>query len=131
MDEQLGELMYVAGPLSDPDPTRQQAKVAQAMAVSRELIKKGWVVFCPPVSHFFHEWAKQFGGEPSYEYYMRLDLTILSDAKAMFFIGSSPGADREHALAERWGIPIYTRIEDVPDGQVTRTFARVDGVVAL
>jgi hypothetical protein len=43
---------------------------------------------------------------------------------ALFFAGSSPGAEREREVAVRLGIPVYRDLEDVPDAHSAAAPAR-------
>ncbi len=101
--------VYVAGPLTSPDPDRQLDNVHAAMAVSRDLLDLGHEPYLPHTTHFFDQLHPM-----TYEAYMRWHGAFLDVCDALFYIGASPGADRERAQAEALGIPVYTKIEQVP-----------------
>ncbi len=106
---------YVAGPLSHIDPKHMARNVERAMKVTLALVKKGHLAFCPHLSYFFNEWAKEQSWEPVYEYYMALDLSIVTGwATALFHIDPSPGADRELSAALMRGIPVFDDLAKVP-----------------
>lgn len=95
--------IYIAGPYTGDEErnTRRMIEVYQA------LIKKGYAPFCPLLSHYAAETSI------SYKEWMRQDTYWLLKCDAMFFMGSSPGADAERLVAEAKGIPIYEDLQDL------------------
>lgn len=101
--------IYVAGPISNTNSTVVKKNFEFGAALGRRLEKKGHLVFTP------HNY-QVFNVDPDYyEYLLRLDLSIIKRwANAMFFIGPSPGADRELALAKECGHLIFYTESEVP-----------------
>lgn len=107
--------IYIAGPLSDAPERNTRAGIAYA----RELIKKGWAVFLPHLYCHIDEQLKNDGGKPfDYETWMAQDFSWISACHALFKWAPSPGADREHELANRLGIPVFITLAGVPHGSV-------------
>lgn len=48
---------------------------------------------------------------------MEISLALASRCDACLYIARSPGADREAALIEDMGHPVYERLEDIPPAQ--------------
>lgn len=96
--------IYVAGPYtSDPETC-----TATAIAAGAALLDAGHAPFVP---HLAHYWETLHGARP-YEDWMRIDLAWLEAADALLRLpGASSGADREVALAESRGIPVFHDIE--------------------
>lgn len=102
--------IYVAGPFSADTPEERAENTRIASEVGIQLAKKGHLVHVP------HQATAFMDGVMEYEYFMSLDLSIIALwADALFYVGPSPGADRERALAETLEMEVYERIEDVPD----------------
>ena len=107
---QTGPLrIYVAGPFSAPTHEGRLANMRKACEVGARLAKLGHDVHVP------HATTAPLDGVLPYERFMRLDLGIIQRwATALFYMGSSPGADRELSYAKSLGIPVYENLVDVP-----------------
>jgi len=96
--------VYVAGPYT-ADPA---ACTARAIAAGDELLEAGHEPFVPHLAHYWHH----LHAEHDYEAWMRLDLAWVAVAEALVRLpGESSGADREVALAEQLGIPVFASVE--------------------
>lgn len=104
--------VYVAGPISKGD---LRANLTQAREAGQKLLKAG---YAPMVPHLTCYWA---GDTPevlpdgtTHEDWMGLDLPWVAVADAVLRLpGESTGADREVALANSLGIPVYSRLDDL------------------
>ena len=110
--------IYIAGPYCPQNCSlHEAAKVAQtnvdkAIEVANRLIERGHFVFVPHLSHYIHTHysCKRDYGDWWYEE----DNTFLTHwAEAIFFIGSSKGADMELELAKKLGLKIFHSIGEV------------------
>lgn len=108
--------IYVGGPYSNFEGhpaslTEKQINTDRAIAVARELVKKGHYVHVP------HAATGPFDGQCEYEWFMELDFSIIKRwATAVYRCpGESPGGDREVQLAKALNLPVWTNLEDVPD----------------
>jgi hypothetical protein len=100
--------VYVAGPYT----SCPQGNTHLAMIAGNELLEKGHIPFIPHLSHY---WDEIFPHH--YEVWMKIDFAFVEVCEAMLRLpGQSSGADREVALAEKLGIPVYYSIEEVPNG---------------
>ena len=91
---------YVAGPYSHGDPTEN---VMQAMEAATRMLDVGIAPFIPHLSHFWNEVYPR-----AYETWMTLDFEWLGACDVLYRLpGTSPGAEREVALAGKMGIPVY------------------------
>lgn len=81
------------------------------------LMKKGWSVICPHLSYYaWIHWEHDI----SWDRWIVQDFDLVERSDALFYMtpekyGESKGALREVEHAKKYNIPIYTRIEDVPD----------------
>lgn len=108
-------LIYVAGPYSAANDFDRSANVSHAMAAGKALMDKGHWPFVPHLNHYFDIWHElQYGHRLGSETYMQWDLAILHRCEALLFLASSPGADRELALARELRLPVFMGIEEVP-----------------
>lgn len=101
--------VYVAGPYSNPDPLGVEINVCKAMDAGDELEDAGLVAFIPHLSHFRH--CRRFR---DYEHWIRVDLVWLRKCDALLRLeGESKGSDGEVEEAQRIGVPVFYRVEDV------------------
>lgn len=106
--------IYVAGPFSDRSEQAVLKNVMIAVDAGWELLRRGHDALVPHLNYWLDQRAKLLGTDLGYETYLRNDLAWLRVAEGMLCLGSSPGTDRELALAKELGIPIYYNIEEVP-----------------
>lgn len=122
------ERIYVAGPFSAPTEELRDENFRIACYYGMMLARKGHHVHVP------HAATAPWHGEFAYEDFMELDFTYLQKwATALFYIGPSPGADREKAEAERLGLKVYKNISQVPSlpARGNRWNYRIDGMPSL
>lgn len=98
--------VYVAGPYTKGDVA---VNVRNAYAVANELADLGFAPFVPHATHFWHMLFPR-----PYEFWLDLDNQFLPFCDAVLRIpGDSSGADKEVALAERLGKPVFTNIPEL------------------
>jgi hypothetical protein len=107
-------LVYVAGPLTAPTPEAIQQNIDRATRTAAALALKGHNPFVPHFSFFVDLEARGLGATIDYERWMELDFEWIARCEAFFFLGPSPGANRELLEAARLRKIIWTRIEHVP-----------------
>src|SRR5262249_18590433 len=100
--------IYIAGPLSTGNLV---SNIKPAIEVANELIRRGFAVFCPHLSHF----NELFAGESiPWEEWLTMDESWISVSHAVLRIGGpSRGADREVAFAHRLGIPVFYQVQNL------------------
>lgn len=109
-------LVYVSGPYSAATEQERGANVDRACAAGLALTHKGHWPVVPHLSHFFDLWhAREHGTLVDPEFYMQWDFELLRRCDGLLFLEPSPGANRELALAQERGMPIWTRVEEVPN----------------
>lgn len=89
--------------------------IARALDVGRALFRKGYFPIVPHVllrEYYTPEGDSELFG---YEPLMQYTLAIVSRCDIVLCYDSSPGADRECALAQRLGIPVYFDVEELPE----------------
>lgn len=106
--------IYVAGPLSHPDPARRLANVEAAIDAAIALYQAGHAPYVPHLTHFVDVRQLEQNAGLDYETWLRTDLDWLQLCHGVLALGHSPGADRELAYAESHGIPVYWDVDDVP-----------------
>jgi len=106
--------IYVAGPYSAETLSEREANVERALAVGLQLIARGHDPYIPHLTHYLDVFAKRYDMHISPEWYYRYDFHWMTICDALYFIGSSPGADREREIMESLHRPIYTSLDEVP-----------------
>jgi hypothetical protein len=109
--------IYISGPYSPPQektPEAQQkivgANIERAEQVAVELTKKGHIPFVPHT--MMRGWEDE--NKVSREEAMNVCHKWIEKCDALFFLGSSKGAESERKVAVERGIPIYRYLRDVP-----------------
>lgn len=98
--------IYVAGPYTKGDVA---VNVHSAFQAANDLADLGFAPYVPHATHFWHLMFPR-----PYEFWLQLDNEFLPHCDAVLRIpGESNGADKEVALAERLGIPVFHDIEQV------------------
>ena len=109
------QLIFVSGPYSAETDAEKTKNTVRACEAGLEIIQKGHWPYLPHLSHFFSRWhTKTYGFDLDYEAYMDWCFAILRRCDGLVFLASSPGADRERALAEELGLPVFETLGDVP-----------------
>jgi len=109
------ERIYVAGPISADTEEETMKNYRRGQEVGVVLEKLGHLVFVP------HNYVVRNHNQVrlpihQYETLLKLDFSVIENwATAFYFIGSSPGADRELELAKRLGLKIFYSCSQVPD----------------
>jgi hypothetical protein len=107
--------IYVSGPLTNDNPDIVTQNISDAVNIGIDLLAKGHHCLVPHLSYHLEKVAKQRKMGFDYEKYMALDLALLSMCDAIYFMGSSPGADRERELAIKLGKPVFTCMCEIED----------------
>lgn len=114
------ERIFVAGPYAPRGvslhdaPRIAQRNVDRAIEIGNELMRRGHYVHIPHLTHYMHchsSCTEDLGGW----YYDMDDSYIDHWATALFHIAPSPGSNAERKRAEKRGLTIYTKIEQVPN----------------
>ncbi len=99
--------IYVAGPITANSAKQTEIHNNLGKSIGEFLRSKGHTVFIP------HNYEAVLGDE-GYEEILKLDFSIIKEwAQALFVIHPSPGANRETALAEELGLPIFRSLDVV------------------
>lgn len=99
--------LYLAGPYTQGDVA---ANVREAIRVADELSGRGYIVFIPHLSHFWHLVSPK-----PYEFWMQQDAQWLTCCDVLYRMpGPSDGADTEVAQAKDLGIPVFTDLDQLP-----------------
>lgn len=98
--------VYIASPYTKGDVA---ANVRESFIVALDLIKKGFLPYCPLWTHFLHFLFPQ-----SYEFWMDFSMGWLERCDCLLRLsGESDGADKELARARELGIPVYYAVENL------------------
>jgi hypothetical protein len=106
--------IYIAGPYTAPTVDGRLANTNRAIEVGLALMRLGHQPFIPHLSHFMDTSGETGGTLFPYERWLELDNAWLDQSEALYFIAPSRGASLERARAERLGLPVYERLQDVP-----------------
>lgn len=108
-------LIYIAGPLSAETDDQMGENIARACAAGKAVLEMGHTPFVPHCNYLYAVWHEQeHGAPPEYETFMAWDAEILRRCDGLLYLGASPGADRELAMAEALRLPVYRAVEDLP-----------------
>ena len=108
-------IVYVSGPYSAPTREARLDNVLEAVEVGIEIRKKGHFPVIPHLYDLFDGIAKEMGYNFDWQSYIDMDLAFLEKCDALYFIGSSKGADIEQEHAKELGLQIFYSLDDVPD----------------
>lgn len=108
--------IYISGPFTSDsdgnfhmDPKIMADNREKAKKIGIRLAKLGHDPYVP------HTHIGGWESEIEYDEIMRIHLTFIrSWADALFYLGPSKGADIEKFEAEKLGIQVFTKIEDIP-----------------
>jgi hypothetical protein len=109
-------IIYIAAPYSNgtldsgltPEEIINQ-NVEESMRIGDKLMDAGFSVFLGNLYHFWHK-----GSPRSYEAWFDIIVAHLPTSSAVLRIpGKSSGADREVAMANELGIPVFYDIESL------------------
>jgi hypothetical protein len=94
------EKIYVAGPYTKGDVAEN---VHKAFKAANDLADLGFAPFVPHSTHFWHLMFQR-----PYEFWLELDNQFLPFCDAVLRLpGESNGADKEVALAQKLGLPVF------------------------
>ena len=99
--------IVVIGPYSAPTKEETQANVDRATRIGLALMHKGHGVFIP---HLYHYLATLPECTLTYDDWMWTSMSFIFALDAVFYIGPSPGTDRELEYAETLDKYIFRRI---------------------
>lgn len=108
-------IVYCAGPYSADTREARWANVLNAVEVGIAIRQKGHYPIIPHLYNEFDEVAKMQGIDFTWQDYMDMDLAILERCDALYFIGSSKGADIERERALDLGLEVYHSLAEVPE----------------
>ena len=101
-------IIYIAGPYSNGDVAQN---VHNAIAYAETIIEKGHTPYIPHLTHFWHLIFPR-----PYKFWLDYDSQFLPKCDCVYRIaGRSEGADKEVNQAMDLGMPVYFRMEDIPD----------------
>jgi hypothetical protein len=104
--------VIVAGPYSAPTADGRAANLRRMNEAAVEVARLGHV---PVIGVNAALPVLDAAGLPyTHPWMMEISLALAGRCDACLHIARSPGADREAELVRRKGLPVWTRIEDVP-----------------
>ena len=98
----MRKIIYIAGPISDPDPAQMLCNIHRFAEVENAMIREGFA----PINPAADATAVGLGGI-SYEMVMEKDRSLILVCDAIYFMYNwkdSAGARREHKWAKSKGI---------------------------
>lgn len=106
-------IIGVAGPYSAPTAAQRQTNLDAMNIAAARLLERGHIPFIGvnaalPV-------ADQTEDTNHDEAIMRISLALIDQCDGLLLLAESPGANRERDLILSKGLPVYYRLEDVPD----------------
>lgn len=106
-------IIGVAGPYSADTAEQRQKNLDALNEAAARLLEKGHVPLIGinaalPV-------LEKSRVDDRYEAIMKISMAVIDTCDAILLIAESRGANMERDLIRAKGLPVYTRIEDVPD----------------
>ena len=101
--------IYVAGPYRANNAEEIKNNIARADAIAKELALLGHTPFVPHT--MIDPW--QNDSRFSFEKIMELDSEWLKVCDALFYVSPSTGADQEMEYAKKFGLLIFTSLEEL------------------
>lgn len=106
--------VYIASAYTADSDAQRLLNVHKQIKAYNRLILNGFFPFCPLLSHYADEaHFRATGQRIPYASWLALDMAWLAQCEAFLYLGSSPGADKEKAEAERLGLPIFTSVDQI------------------
>lgn len=125
-------LLYIASPLSHPEPAVMAWRREQARDFTGRLIQAGFRAFCPVVyTAEMQECCPELRSlefDPEGLFWYRFDLDFLRRANGLVLLRlpgweGSAGMELERRWAEAWGMPVYEVDSDL-DPDTLRAWVR-------
>jgi hypothetical protein len=114
--------LYISGPLTGP-PTGPYATVHDACVFFKEAFAAGWLPFLPHINVLAEMVVGELVAGKGQEGWMAYDLDWVTRCDALVRLpGVSPGADREVAQAQKYGIPVFTPMQALATQRADGTF---------
>jgi hypothetical protein len=114
-------LIFVSGPYSAATDAEIGANIGRACAAGKAVIDRGHWPLIPHCNVVYDLWhIDEHEQAPEYEFYLRWDAELLRRCDALLYVASSPGADRELALARELSLPVYLSVDGIPAGALGR-----------
>ena len=108
--------IYVSGPLSADTDEGMFENCQRAVDVGIQLMQKGHYALIPHLSLWTNVRAEvKHGVTFDWDWWMKLDLDLLECCEALYYIGSSRGADIELQRAKELGLKIFYSLDEVPE----------------
>jgi Domain of unknown function (DUF4406) len=103
----LTKYIYVAGPYSSDSKEGVYANVCKATEIGAELMKFGYAVYIPHHSYYTDLYLMETA-----DFWYNYDYLWLDKCDALYYIGSSRGADAELEYAGARGIQILYNMDE-------------------
>lgn len=106
-------LIAVAGPYSADTPEQRQLNSDSMNRAAAAVLARGHIpVIGVNAALPVVEWLAS--GANHYEAIMAISLALVDKCDAILILGESAGANRERALVQSKGLPVYVDISDIP-----------------
>lgn len=100
--------VFIASPYTKGDPV---LNIQRAIDVAEVLVRRGYIPFCPHLSHLWHLYKPHPVG-----FWYDYDLQWIPTCDYLLRLsGESAGADHEVEVAERLGIMVIHSATEIPD----------------
>ncbi len=108
--------IFIAGPYTGESLEETEKNVRDAIDVALVIKERGHFPFIPHLFHYIDAYiAESHWHRPiNYEGWMEWCGVYLDSCNALFFLGPSPGTNREIVRAASAGKTIYTSVTDIP-----------------
>lgn len=108
-------IIAVAGPYSAPTPEQRQENLDRMNTAAARLLEMGHIPFIGinvalPV-------VEKSKVEDYYKALMEMSLALINTCEGLLLLAESPGANKERDLILAKGLPVYYRLEEVPEAE--------------
>ena len=102
--------IYIGGPYSKGDTV---LNVRNAVMAAEQVLRRGHIPYIPHLTMLWH-----FISPHEYQFWLDYDIEWLRLCDALLRLpGESSGADKEVALSEGLGKPVYYSVHEIPIGE--------------
>jgi hypothetical protein len=112
--------IYIAAPYTADTEKQIQKNVNAAIDTAFVIFSRGHFPYVPHLTHFIDLRAKESGVVLKWEDYIRWDMPWVKVCDALFYLGSSRGADLELQAAKNWDKKIFYSLDEIPHADSER-----------
>jgi len=107
--------IYIAGPYSADTSEGKIRNTESAIDAALAIFSKGHFPYIPHLTHFVDKHAERKNITIEWKNWIKWDMPWLEVCDALFYLGSSPGAELELRYARKSRKQIFYTLDEIPD----------------